>query len=151
LAADETSYINYMKPLILARELDAPHVLSIIDTKSEWFYSIHPERYVPAIRDRDPVTGEDAIVFEGTACLQYLADRFDKSGEWTGRTAAEKAAVMSWTEYQTAGLGCVLLFNNGPLEGLADCGVLQSYGKVLAVLPPGVPDQGQSGPASAHH
>jgi hypothetical protein len=106
---------------------------------------------VPAIRDRDPETGEDAIVFEGTACLQYLADRFDKSGEWTGRTAAEKAAVMSWTEYQTAGLGYVLLSHSGPLEGLADCGVLQGYGKVLAVLPPGVPDQGQSGPASAHH
>lgn len=62
---------------------------------------------MPAIRDRDPVTGEDAIVFEGTACIQYLAERFDKNGDWTGRTAAEKAAVMSWTEYQTAGIGCV--------------------------------------------
>jgi glutathione S-transferase len=103
--ADETSYINYIKPLILARELNAPHVLAIIDTHSEWYYSIHPERYVPALRDRDPVSGEDAIVFEGTACIQYLADRFDKNGDWTGRTAAEKAAVMSWTEYQTAGIG----------------------------------------------
>ncbi|OAQ69406.1 glutathione S-transferase GliG-like [Purpureocillium lilacinum] len=106
IKADETSYINYIKPLILARELNAPHVLAIIDTHSQWYYSIHPERYVPAIRDRDPVTGEDAIVFEGTACIQYLAERFDKNGDWTGRTAAEKAAVMSWTEYQTAGIGC---------------------------------------------
>ncbi|GAB1317430.1 glutathione transferase [Madurella fahalii] len=105
IKADETSYINYMKPLILALELNVPHVLSIIDTHSQWYYSIHPERYVPAIRDRDPVTGEDAIVFEGTACLEYLADRFDKDGYWTGRTAAEKAAVMSWTAYQTAGIG----------------------------------------------
>lgn len=96
-----------MKPMILARELGAPHVLAIIDTRSEWYYSIHPERYVPALRDRDPATGEDAIVFEGTACLQYLADRFDTNGDWTGRTAAEKAAVMSWTEYQTAGIGYV--------------------------------------------
>jgi glutathione S-transferase len=85
--------------------LNVPHILAVIDTHSEWYYSIHPERYVPAIRDRDPVSGEDAIVFEGTACIQYLADRFDKGGSWTGRTAAEKAAVMSWTEYQTAGIG----------------------------------------------
>jgi hypothetical protein len=85
--------------------LNIPHILAVIDTHSEWYYSIHPERYVPAIRDRDPVSGEDAVVFEGTACIQYLADRFDKGGDWTGRTAAEKAAVMSWTEYQTAGIG----------------------------------------------
>lgn len=105
IKADETSYINYIKPLILALELKAPHVLSLIDTKDEWFYSIHPERYVPALRDQDPETGDDVVVFEGTACLQYLADRFDKKGDWTGRTAKERAAVFSWTEYQTAGIG----------------------------------------------
>ncbi|KAG4283353.1 hypothetical protein FPRO06_07732 [Fusarium proliferatum] len=103
--ADATSYINYIKPIILAEELKTPYVLSIIDTKDEWFYKIHPERYVPSLKDRDPETGQDVIVFEGTACLQYLADRSDDNGEWTGRTAAEKGAVLSWTAYQTAGLG----------------------------------------------
>ncbi|KAF4335435.1 O-methyltransferase [Fusarium beomiforme] len=88
-----------------AEELKAPYVLSIVDTKDEWFYKIHPERYVPSLKDRDPETGQDVIVFEGTACLQYLADRWDTMGEWTGRTAAEKGAVLSWTAYQTAGLG----------------------------------------------
>ncbi|KAF4948218.1 hypothetical protein FGADI_9810 [Fusarium gaditjirri] len=88
-----------------AQELKTPHVLSIIDTKDEWFYKIHPERYVPSLKDRDPETGQDVIVFEGTACLQYLADRSDNGGDWTGRTAAEKGAVLSWTAYQTAGLG----------------------------------------------
>lgn len=77
----------------------------MIDTKDEWYRRIHPERYVPALRDRDPETREDLIVFESTACLQYLAERFDTGGEWSGRTAKEKAAVMSWTAYQTAGLG----------------------------------------------
>ncbi|KAI1692508.1 glutathione S-transferase aclG [Ditylenchus destructor] len=103
--ADATSYINYIKPIILAEELKAPYVLSIIDTKDEWFYKIHPERYVPSLKDRDPETGQDVIVFEGTACLQYLADRSDNNGEWAGKTAAEKGAVLSWTAYQTAGLG----------------------------------------------
>lgn len=60
---------------------------------------------MPSLKDRDPETGQDVIVFEGTACLQYLADRSDDNGEWTGRTAAEKGAVLSWTAYQTAGLG----------------------------------------------
>lgn len=103
--ADETSYINYIKPLILAKELGCPHVVSIIDTQSQWFYRIHPERYVPALRDQDPETQQEVVVFEATACIQYLADRFDSTGEWSGRNAAEKGQVLSWTAYQTAGLG----------------------------------------------
>ncbi|KAF7128642.1 hypothetical protein CNMCM5793_003493 [Aspergillus hiratsukae] len=103
--SDETSYINYIKPLILAREMHIPHLLSVIDTKDEWFYRIHPERMVPSLRDEDPTTKQEVIVFESTACLQYLADRFDHEGTWTGRTATEKGAVLSWTAYQTAGLG----------------------------------------------
>ncbi|KAL2869632.1 O-methyltransferase gliM [Aspergillus lucknowensis] len=102
--SDETSYINYIKPLILARELEIPHVLSVIDTKDEWFYRIHPERMVPSLKDQDPETKAEVIVFESTACLQYLADRFD-DGTWTGRNAAERGSVLSWTAYQTAALG----------------------------------------------
>ncbi|KAF2219179.1 glutathione S-transferase [Elsinoe ampelina] len=105
IKADETSYINYIKPIILVEELQIPHVLAIIDTKSEWFYNIHPERMVPSLKDRDQNTEEDVIVFEGTACLQYLADTYDKHGTWSGSTAAERAAVFSWTAYQTAGIG----------------------------------------------
>jgi glutathione S-transferase len=90
---------------MFAEELQFPHVISVVDTTQEWFYKIHPERYVPALRDQDPETGEEVVVFEGTACLQYLAERFDSDRVWTGRTAAEKAAVLSWTAYQTAGLG----------------------------------------------
>ena len=105
--ADQTSYINYIKPLILAEELQCPHVISVIDSQDEWYYRIHPERYVPALRDQDPETKEEIAVFEGTGCLQYLAERFDIDGSWNGRTVAEKAAVLSWTAYQTAGLGFV--------------------------------------------
>lgn len=86
-------------------ELQIPHVLSIIDTRDAWFYSVHPERMVPALKDRDAESGEDVVVFEGTACLQYLAEKWDKDGGWKGRTDAEKGAVLSWTAYQTAGIG----------------------------------------------
>ncbi|KAL2842716.1 pyridoxal phosphate-dependent transferase [Aspergillus pseudoustus] len=103
--SDQTSYINYIKPLIFARELKIPHLLSVIDTKEEWFYRIHPERMVPSLKDQDPENKQEVIVFESTACLQYLADRFDVEGSWTGRNATETGAVLSWTAYQTAALG----------------------------------------------
>ena len=103
--ADQTSYINYIKPLIFAEELGFPYLISVIDTTSQWFYKIHPERMVPSLKDRDPQSGEEVIVFEGTACLQYLADRFDTDGLWNGRNAYEKGAILSWTAYQTAALG----------------------------------------------
>jgi glutathione S-transferase len=73
--------------LILAEELKFAHVLSIVDTKDEWYYSIHPKRYVPALRDRDPETNQDIVGLESTACLQYLAERFDSEGSWTSQTA----------------------------------------------------------------
>ncbi|KAF2106339.1 glutathione S-transferase [Lophiotrema nucula] len=105
IKADETSYINFIKPLIFAEELGFPHLLSVIDTTSQWFYKVHPERMVPSLKDQDPETKEEVIVFEGTACLQYLAERFDLDGTWTGRTAFEKGNVLSWTAYQTAAIG----------------------------------------------
>lgn len=80
-------------------------MLSCIDTRDEWYYSVHPERYVPALKDKDPDTGQTLFVFEGTACLQYLAERWDTAGDWAGRTAFERASVLSWTAYQTAGIG----------------------------------------------
>ncbi|CZT16513.1 related to glutathione S-transferase GliG [Ramularia collo-cygni] len=107
IKADQTSYINYIKPLILAEELQLPHLLSVIDTKSQWAYEIHPERMVPALRDQDPESGQTVNVFEGTACLYYLCDRFDTAGDWIGRNAFEKGNIHAWTAYQTAGIGQV--------------------------------------------
>lgn len=105
MKADQTNYINYIKPLILAEELHIDCVAHIIDTKSQWYYQIHPERYVPALKDWCSESEKEVIVFESTACLQYLSNRYDTEGSWSGRNAAEKAAVLSWTAYQTAGLG----------------------------------------------
>ena len=82
-------------------------MISIVDTKDEWYSKIHPERYVPALRDECPETKKEVVVFESTACLEYLAGRFDVDGLWSGRNAWEKATILSWTAYQTAGLGWV--------------------------------------------
>ncbi|KAL8648014.1 MAG: hypothetical protein Q9210_005226 [Variospora velana] len=96
LPGDQTSYINYIKPLILAEELHCPYVISVIETRDEWYRRIHPERYVPALKDVDPETQKEVIVFESTACMQYLADRFDTDGSWCGRNLWEKASIYSW-------------------------------------------------------
>lgn len=106
-AADQTNYINYIKPLILAEELRINHVLSVVDTKATWYYQVHPERYVPALKDWCSETNQELIVFESTACLQYLAERYDTEKLWAGKNASERAQVLSWTAYQTAGLGYV--------------------------------------------
>ncbi|GAW25787.1 putative glutathione S-transferase [Rosellinia necatrix] len=105
IKADKTSYINYMKPLIFLEELKIDYTISVIDTKSQWYYQVHPERYVPALKGWRFATEKEITVFESTACLQYLVDRYDPAGVWNGKTPAEKAAVLSWTAYQTAGLG----------------------------------------------
>ncbi|KAH9864481.1 hypothetical protein J1614_010415 [Plenodomus biglobosus] len=103
--ATKTSYINYMKVLMLAEELNIAYDISVVDTKDKWYHSVHPERFVPTLRDQDPETNQDLYVFESTACLQYLAESYDEEGLWGGRTRAERASVLSWIAYQTAGLG----------------------------------------------
>ena len=103
--SNETNYINFVKPLILAQELGTPHQIAIVNTKDPFYGEVHPERFVPAINDRCPVTHQEINVFESTACLQYLAAQYDSKGLWTGQNAWERGQVMSWTEYQTAGLG----------------------------------------------
>ncbi|MCJ1380204.1 hypothetical protein MMC17_003307 [Xylographa soralifera] len=132
--ADHTSYINYIKPLILAEELQFPHVISVIDTKEQWYYKIHPERYVPALKDQDPETKEEIIVFEGTACLQYLAGRFDSDGTWSGRTTKERGEVLSWTAYQTAGLGATAKYWLYFLKGYPNRQSPESLPKTVAKL-----------------
>lgn len=134
LKADQTNYINYIKPLILAEELQFPHVLSVIDTRDEAYYRVHPERYVPALKDEDPETKREVIVFESTACLQYLADRFDADGAWAGRSPWEKAAVLSWTAYQTAGLGATAKYWLYFLKGYPNRQNPESLPKTVAKL-----------------
>lgn len=47
-----------MKSLVLAEELQMPHIFSVVDTTDDWYSKIHLERYVPALRDQDLETGQ---------------------------------------------------------------------------------------------
>ncbi|MCJ1401070.1 hypothetical protein MMC11_004282 [Xylographa trunciseda] len=134
IKADQTSYINYIKPLIFAEELQFPHVISVIDTTDEWYYKVHPERYVPALKDEDPQLKKEIVVFEGTACLQYLAERFDVNGDWSGRNAWEKAQVLTWVAYQTSGLGPTAKYWLYFLKGYPNRANPESLPKTVAKL-----------------
>ncbi|KAI8944800.1 glutathione S-transferase [Xylaria longipes] len=96
IKVDQASYINYIKPLILGRtpalSCDLRH-----DTKSEWYCHIHPERYIPALRNEVPEDGREFIVFESTVCFQYLAVRFDRDRYWAD--ILEKRLAMPQQNY----------------------------------------------------
>jgi GSH-dependent disulfide-bond oxidoreductase len=67
------------------------------------FLKIAPNNRMPAIIDRDPVDGGEAIsVFESGAILQYLAQ---KTGKFLPTSLRDHNTVMEWLFWQVGGLG----------------------------------------------
>ena len=66
------------------------------------FLRIAPNNRMPAIVDPDGPDGAPVSVFESGAILQYLAQ---KTGQFAGRTARERIAVIEWLMWQMGGLG----------------------------------------------
>jgi len=52
---------------------------------------------VPALVDH---TNNDFTVWESGAILLYVAERFDPSGKFVGKTLEEKAEVWQWLMFQ---------------------------------------------------
>ena len=75
--------------------------LSDVDVKSPEFLSLNPNNKIPAIIDPNGPNGPIGI-FESGAILLYLAD---KSGQFGGKDAAERAKVTQWLMFQMGGLG----------------------------------------------
>jgi len=80
-----------------------------------WFHAVNPYKMVPALEDVAVVDSgtspcEERInVFDSSACLLYLADKYDKEGVFGGRGLRERASVISWLMGYTAGLGWAVL------------------------------------------
>ncbi|KIJ53970.1 hypothetical protein M422DRAFT_24965 [Sphaerobolus stellatus SS14] len=70
--------------------------------KGEAFLKINPNGRVPALIDH---TNDDFAVWESGAILLYVAERFDPSGKFTGKTLKERAEVWEWLIFQLSGLG----------------------------------------------
>jgi GST-like protein len=76
--------------------------LSDADVKSPEFLSLNPNNKIPAIIDPNGPDGAPLGLFESAAILIYLAE---KSGQFIGSTAAERAQVIQWLMFQMGGLG----------------------------------------------
>lgn len=67
------------------------------------FLKIAPNNRIPAIIDREPLDGGDAIsIFESGAILLYLAE---KTGKLISTDLRERVEVLQWLFWQMGGLG----------------------------------------------
>ncbi|KAJ6101987.1 hypothetical protein N7486_004414 [Penicillium sp. IBT 16267x] len=109
--ASPTSTANAVKPLMWIEALNIPHTIHIIKSTSNetWFHSVNPYKMVPGMEDVEiyQVNGKPQRlnVFDSSACLTYLAEKYDKEGIYNGKDLCERTIVMNWLMSYTAGLG----------------------------------------------
>ncbi|OKL56661.1 hypothetical protein UA08_08296 [Talaromyces atroroseus] len=109
--ASPTSTANSVKPLMLIEALNIPHHIHIIESTSNetWFHAVNPYKMVPALEDVETyeVNGQSQRlnIFDSSACLTYLAERYDTEGLYRGKTVSERTIIMNWLMSYTAGLG----------------------------------------------
>jgi len=100
---------NGHKPHILLEELGVPYVLKPVnifegEQLEEGFWSINPNRRIPALIDRsDP--NAPVRVFESGAVLFYLAEKYQR---FLPKSPAGRWEAISWLNWQMGGLGPML-------------------------------------------
>jgi len=97
---------NPAKVALLLEEAGLPYELKPVDTsKGEQhtaaFRAINPNGKVPAIVDTEGPGGKEAVVFDSTAILLYLAE---KSGQFLG-APEDRPQLLSWLMFIATGLG----------------------------------------------
>lgn len=106
-----TSTANAVKPLMLIEALNIPHHIHIITSTSNetWFHAVNPYKMVPALEDmeRYEINGQSQRlnIFDSSACLTYLAEKYDTEGLYRGKNLCERTIIMNWLMSYTAGLG----------------------------------------------
>ncbi|KAJ5894546.1 hypothetical protein N7495_006237 [Penicillium taxi] len=109
--ASPTSTANTVKPLMLIEALEIPHTIHIVASTSNetWFHSVNPYKMVPAMEGVDIYQydgkSQRLNVFDSSACLIYLAEKYDNKGLYIGKDICERTVVMNWLMSYTAGLG----------------------------------------------
>ncbi len=98
---------NGVKVSIALEEMGIPYeahrvTLSDADVRSPEFLSLSPNNKIPAIIDPNGPDGAPVGLFESGAILIYLGE---KSGQFIGNTASDKAQVIKWLMWQMGGLG----------------------------------------------
>ena len=80
-----------------------PVVLSDPDSGTEWYGTIHPYKYLPALIDN--VDGERTVLWDSTTILSYLSEQYDPKKSLYGRTMKERLEINNWLIFETASLG----------------------------------------------
>ena len=98
---------NGVKVSIMLEETGLPYEAHLVtladsDVRSPEFLALSPNNKIPAILDPDGPDGTPVQLFESGAILLYLAE---KTGQFLGTTAAEKAETTQWLMWQMGGLG----------------------------------------------
>ncbi|KAG6066169.1 hypothetical protein E4U32_006432 [Claviceps aff. humidiphila group G2b] len=103
---------NSLKPLMILEALEIPYSIHLITSLSQetWYHEINPYKQLPALEDVDLLETSGGNkrrlnVFDSSAMLIYLCDKYDKDGLFIGRNAVERAQVTSWLIAYAAGLG----------------------------------------------
>ena len=101
---------NGRKATIMLEEVAKPYTLHSVniskgEQKAPDYLNVNPNGRIPALFDRET----DARVFESGAILIYLAEKFpDISTSLLPLDTVKRAEVLSWTYWQTGGLGPML-------------------------------------------
>ncbi|SLN51625.1 glutathione S-transferase N-terminal domain-containing protein [Ruegeria meonggei] len=98
---------NGVKASIMLEETGLPYeahkiTLADADVKSPAFLSLNPNNKIPAIIDPNGPDAEPLALFESGAILLYLAE---KTGQFLGKTKADKYRVTQWLMFQMGGVG----------------------------------------------
>lgn len=102
---------NGHKITIFLEETGLPYTIKAVNIgKGEQFapefLRISPNNRIPAIVDREPVDGSEALsIFESGAILEYLGD---KTGKFLPSDVRGRVEVIQWLFWQMGGLGPML-------------------------------------------
>lgn len=77
---------------------------------NEWLRELNPYILLPTAEDKATHVNSDGVaqripLFDSTAMMLYLADKYDPKGAFRGRTEAERASVLCWLVSYASGLG----------------------------------------------
>jgi glutathione S-transferase len=100
LFASLPSYQTWIKVAILLEALEVPYDLVVLagaeELYTEWYKKIHPQQYVPALVDQ--VDGKRFELWDSTAIIMYICERYDKEGIWCPRAwSKSRADAGNWS------------------------------------------------------
>jgi len=92
---------------MLLEALSIPYAIHVVSSpkSTAWFHALSPQKLVPAMEDVEVRDGKRLSVWESSACLSFLVDKYDEAGEYGGRDLWERTQVRNWLALHTAALG----------------------------------------------